>query len=443
MRCGGTPMPQWWIVGPVAVPEPLTAGVILALSLGLLLARPRHLPAWMAPFGGGLAMLAIEAISPAAAAAGLAADWNVVLFFLGLGITSATAERAGLFSAAAAWAARMARGSQVRLLVGVYGVGIAVTAILSNDATALLLTPVVFAITRRLGLDPLPDAYAAALVANAASFLLPVSNPSNLLVMRGAPLGLSAFVARLLVPSLLAIAATLGGLLVVFRASLRAPFTLEPAASARPPNRRVRASVGGVAALGVAYVLAAALAWPLGVVAVVGGLALVATDLAAGGRDARRIARDVPWSLFPLLAGLLTLVAGAERVGLFTALIQAGEALAGGPAAGAVVGVGAGLAGLSNVVNNLPAALIAATGLAGLPVGPQRDDLVAAAIVGVNLGPNLTPIGSLSTLLWLGLLHQRGVSVSALAYLRIGLVATVPALAAALAGLYVTTTLWR
>jgi arsenical pump membrane protein len=123
----------------------------------------------------------------------LAASWNVFLFFLGLGLSAAQADRAGVFRAVGDTAARRSRGSQRRLLITVYAAGVVVTAVLSNDATALLLTPVAFAVATRLGLNPRPYAFACALVANAASFLLPVSNPANLLVLSQAPLSLAAF----------------------------------------------------------------------------------------------------------------------------------------------------------------------------------------------------------------------------------------------------------
>src|SRR5207237_77163 len=143
------------------------------------------------------------------------------------GVAAATADHAGLFRAAADFATGLAHGRQWRLLVGIYAIGIVVTAVLSNDATALLLTPIAFAIATRAGVDARPYAFACALVANAASFLLPVSNPSNLLLLAQAPLGLGSFVRHLLLPSILALLVTLVGVLWLFRGQLATPF--EPA----------------------------------------------------------------------------------------------------------------------------------------------------------------------------------------------------------------------
>jgi len=189
------------------------AVVIFAASLVLLLLRPRGLPDWAAALGGGLVMIASGLLPVREALAQLGAGWNVFLFFFGLALSSAVAEQAGLFRTAAALAARTAGGSQRRLLIGLYLAGVLITAVLSNDATALLLTPVAFAAATRLGVDPRPYAFACALVANAASFLLPVANPANLLILGRAPLGLGTFLVHLLLPSVLALAVTLAGLL--------------------------------------------------------------------------------------------------------------------------------------------------------------------------------------------------------------------------------------
>jgi arsenical pump membrane protein len=411
----------------------LVAGGLFAASLLLLLLKPRRVPDWAAGLGGGLLMVALGLLPPGEAVRQVTSAWNVFLFFLGLGLASATADQAGVFRWAAGAATRWARGSQWRLLVGLYLVGVVVTAVLSNDATALLLTPVVFAIATRAGFDPRPYAFACALVANAASFVLPVSNPSNLLLLTRAPLGLSTFLGHLLLPSALALAVTLGGLLLVFRGELATPGSLP--SDARPTERRTRVVGLGLGGLAVAYVAGAALDWPLGVVALAGAIALVGLDALAGGWGPRALAREVPWGLLPLFAGLLLLVGGAERVGLFAPLERLVQAATGLGVLGPPVLVFA-LALLANLINNLPAALVTASALATIQPEATRGDLAAAAIVGVNLGPNLSTVGSLATMLWLLLLRRRGLDVSVVAYLRVGVTVTVPALLAAAAGLW-------
>jgi len=417
------------------VPEPLTVGVVFAGSLALLLVRPRRVPDWAAALGGGLLMILVGVWTLDQALRQLAESSDVFLFFVGLGVASATADRAGLFDAAAHLAAATARGSQRRLLGGLFAVSTVVTAVLSNDATALLLTPVAFAAASRLGLNPRPYVFTCAMVANAASFLLPVSNPANLLILARVPLGLTAFTARLIAPSLVALGATLVGLLWVFRNDLGAPYEDVPS-SGPALTSRSRASLVGVVGLGAVYVLAAAIGWPLGRVAVTGAVVLVVLDALVAGWEPLRVVRDVPWSLLGLVAGLLLLVGGAEQASLFAPLVGAIDATSAVGYAGLPALV-AGMALMANLINNLPSAMVAASALSTLPATVERGNLVAATIIGVNLGPNLTTIGSLATMLWLVLLRRRGLQVSALDYVRVGGLVTVPALALAAVVLWV------
>jgi arsenical pump membrane protein len=185
-----------------------------------------------------------------------------------------------------------------------------------------------------------------------------------------------------------------------------------------------------VGLLALAYVVGSAEGWPLGLVAVAGAVLLVGLDTLAAGWHPRAVLHEVPWTLFPLLGGLLLLVAGAEQIGLVAPLAGMVDASARLGARGLPLAT-LGLALLANAINNLPAALVAASALGALPAGVQRSDLAAAVIVGVNLGPNLTTVGSLATMLWLVLMRRSGVEISAIDYLRVGVLTTVPALVCA------------
>jgi arsenical pump membrane protein len=420
---------------------------IFAAAIVLLLARPRRLPDWAAALGGGVLMLVVGLLPLSDALRELLSAWNVWLFFVGLAISAAVAEHAGLFRAAATLAARLAHGSQPRLLIGLYVAGAAITAVLSNDATALLLTPVGLAIARDLEVDPLPYVFACALVANAASFVLPVSNPANLLVLAQAPLPLGTYLSELLLPSVAALSVTLLGLLVVFRTSLAQPLKLagttpDDASFAALQTRanligvasfaapRTRANLIGVIVLAAGYLVGSALGWPLGSVAVGGAILLVVLDVVAQRRADLAWLHAVPWGLFPLFGGLLLLVTGAAHQGSFDPLVRLVDAVQSlGDASAPLAVIGFGIT--SNVMNNLPAALVAATALGGLPGGAHRSEMVAGTLIGLDLGPNLTPVGALSNLLWLLLLRRGGLHVSTASYLRVALIVSLPAVAAA------------
>jgi arsenical pump membrane protein len=361
------------------VPRTLEAAIVFAGTLLLLLIRPARVPDWAAALAGAALMLVLGVLPPAQALDALVGASNVLLFLARLGLASAAADRSGVFHAAARAAT-----------VG---------------------------------------------AANAASFLLPVSNPANLLVLGAVPLPLGAFLARLLIPSAVGLGVTLAGLLWVFREDLAAPFDERHAVTSQPGlTNRTRVGLVGVAGLGLAYVVASALGWPLGWVALVGALVLLGADGAVSGWQPREVVFEAPWSLLALVIGLLVLTAGAEQAGLFAGL-SGGLVLASHGPAGVPLTVAA-LALLANLINNLPAALVATSSLGRLPPGPAQADLAAAVMVGVNLGPNLTTIGSLATTLWLVLLRRRGLHVSVIEYLRVGALITMPALVLTAASLW-------
>lgn len=417
---------------------PLLAVTVAVATLVLILVRPRRLPEPAAAIGGAGLTIVLGLVTPGEALLAVAGSWNVFLFFVGLMVASFAAERAGVFDTAAELVARLAGGSARRLLVLVYLLGVVVTALLSNDATALLLTPVVFSLARRLKLPPLPYAYACALSANAASFILPVANPANLLVMEGAPMSLQAFVARLWLPSLASTIVTLAGLLLLTWTTLGHAY---PIPRPEPVGRRVWLGVLGLAVMVAAYLLSDMLGLPLGVVACAGGALLVLLDLISARLDPRVMLRDIAWGLLILLAGLNVVVEGLVRSGVTAPAVDALAWLAGLGKPDGVAGswpgaatVGLATALLSNVINNLPMALVTAAAFGQIePASAQQ--LVAGAIVGIDLGPNLTTIGSFATMLWLMLLRRRGLDVSARAYARVGLLVTPPALLAAIVAL--------
>ncbi len=205
--------------------------VVFALTLILVMLRPKRVTEWMAAALGGLLMLIGGRVGLDEAAHTLAASWNVFGFFLGLMSISALADAAGFFEWAAFTAARHSGGSARRLFINVFLVGTVVTTFLSNDATALILTPIVFTLVSRLGLSPLPYFYACIFVADTASLTLPVSNPVNILMVDATNQGLADYLSYLLLPSILAISLNLVLFLFIFRNAISVPRCRKAAAS--------------------------------------------------------------------------------------------------------------------------------------------------------------------------------------------------------------------
>ena len=363
-----------------------------------------------------------------------------VVVFLALVLTLAfLCAKEGLFEAVGAVVARRCGGSPRRLLTGVFAVACAVTAVLSLDATAVLLTPVVLATAARAGVRARPHVYATAHLSNSASLLLPVSNLTNLLAFTASGLTFTRFAALMALPWLAAIAVEYTVFRHFFRTDLAAPVTaslttapgtLTPTtptpttnapATPAPTVPRFTVVVVGLTLAGFALASPAGLdpAWAaLGGVLVLGVRALSRRHVTV--RELAGAASPL-FCLFVLALGIVVeavVASGPATDGL-------GRILPDGDSLPALLGVAASAALLANVVNNLPAVL-ALLPLAA-PAGPGQ---VLAVLIGVNLGPNLTYVGSLATLLWRRILHRHGIEVGLGRFTLLGLL-TVPATLAA------------
>ncbi|WP_443089353.1 SLC13 family permease [Yinghuangia sp. ASG 101] len=392
--------------------------LLLAAVLFCAVARPFGLPEAAVAVPAAGVVVAIGALSPAHAR-DEAADLAPVLGFLAAVLVLARfCDEEGLFRAAGARMAGIARGRPSRLLAAVFLFASVITAVLSLDATVVLLTPVVLATATRLGAVAKPHAYACAHLSNTASLLLPVSNLTNLLAFTASGLTFVRFAGLMAVPWLVAIAVEYAVLRRWFAGELVVP-AKPPPAEAPPPTpwfavATVAATLGGFV---VASAAGVSPAW-----AAAGGALLLAGR--ALGRPGRRretvrtvvAAADVPFLAFVL--GLGIVVRAVVENGLADALahvVPSGTGLV------SLLAVAALAALLANVINNLPAVLVLIPLAAPLGPGP-----VLAVLLGVNIGPNLTYAGSLATLLWRRILHRHQHTVELREFTLLGL-ATVPA----------------
>jgi arsenical pump membrane protein len=398
-----------------------TAGVII---------RPFDWPEAVWAVTGAALLVLSGLLSPHDALAGVASGADVYLFLTGMMLLAEIARHEGLFDWLAVLATIRARGSATRLFLLIYGVGTVVTTFLSNDATAVVLTPAVAAAVRAAKASrPLPYLLICAFVANAASFVLPISNPANLVVYGSRMPALMDWLPRYLLPSTLAIMATYVMLRWTQRADLRQP--LATAMLLPRLSGGGKAAALGIAATAIALVASSALDIPLGLPTAVAGTLTAAVVLIRTRTHPWPIIKDIPWGVLPLVAGLFVLVRALDQTGLIDALsAPLGSRLAGSHVwtawiAGTAVAFGA------NLVNNLPAGLIAG---AAVQNANAPDLITRAILIGVNLGPNLSVTGSLATILWLAALRREGQTVGAIRFLKLGLLVMPPALVLALAG---------
>ncbi|WP_346656017.1 arsenic transporter [Bradyrhizobium sp. dw_78] len=396
---------------------------IAALATFGVIARPWRLPEFIWAVTGAVLLVLFDLLPwrDALAAAGKGTD--VYLFLIGTMMLAEVARQEGLFDWLAAQAVRHAHGQAKRLFLIVYAVGILVTVLLSNDATAVVLTPAVYAAARAAKVEPLPYLFVCAFIANAASFVLPISNPANLVVFGQQMPPLLTWLRLFGLPSVAAIVVTYLALRWTQRGALKASVAGIGEISPLAPAGKLAAF--GILLTAAVLIAASAMDRDLGLPTFVAGVAVAALVLLIGRRSPVPVLQDISWSVLPLVAGLFILVEGLNRTGVLPALATIlKQAAAAAPQltpwlSGVLVAVA------SNVLNNLPMGLIAATTSQAAQVPAH---VTGAILIGVDLGPNLSVTGSLATILWLIVLRREGEHVGAVQFLRLGLVVMPPAL---------------
>ncbi|WP_354292358.1 arsenic transporter [Sphingomonas sp. PvP055] len=403
----------------------LTWGICAASTAGVI-TRPFRWPeAIWATLGAGLLLeLGLLPLQAALAAVGKGAD--VYLFLIGMMLLSETCRQRGLFDWVAATAVNHANGSRARLFLLVYATGVVTTTFLSNDATAVVLTPAVYAAARKAKAEPLPLLFACALIANAASFVLPISNPANLVLYGGHMPPLGQWFGSFALPSIAAIVVTF----LVLRQVERTRIVGECLSGVErtPLTTGGKIALGGIIATAIALLAASAFDIQLGLPTCIAGVATTLVVAMYTRTSPLAVARDVSWSVLPLVAGLFVLVEALDHTGVIRQVAQMLRDVAADPTWGALT-AGTVLAFGSNLINNLPAGLIASSAVA--QAHPPRM-VIDALLIGVDLGPNLSITGSLATILWLQAIRREGEDVGFWRFLKVGAITMIPALAAAL-----------
>lgn len=395
---------------------------ISALTIAGILIRPKGWPEYIWACAGAILLLACRLIDPAQAAAAAQKGTQVYLFLAGMLLLSEMASREGLFDWLAVHAVNAARGSRIRLFSLIYCVGIAVTALLSNDATAVVLTPAVHAAVKRAGGAALPYLFICAFVANAASFVLPISNPANLVIFRSHMPPLAGWLRYFALPAALAIAVTYIGLRWMSREHLAGELQTQIPA---PPLSRAGATAGiGIVAAAVVLVTASALGLPLGLPTFLAAVVVLFCVLLFDRRAFVPVVGRISWGILPLVAGLFVVVGAVSAAGGDALVRHALHTLASWPRIAASLAASFGAALVCNVANNLPVGL-----LAGSAAQEHIARLVRNALaIGIDLGPNFSVTGSLATILWLIALRREGERVSFLTFLKYGIAINSPAL---------------
>jgi arsenical pump membrane protein len=410
------------------VPSPLAetlAVLLLVATLGCAIVRPRGLPeaAVAIPAAGLLLVLGVLPLGQAGSE--LRGLGPTVGFLAAVLVLAGLCDRYGLFEAAGSWMAAGSRGRPVSLLALVFTVASVVTAVLSLDATVVLLTPVVFATVARLRLRAKPHVYACTHLANSASLLLPVSNLTNLLAFSESGLSFARFGATMALPWLAAIAVEWLVLRRFFAGDLVGRG--DTAGVERLPVPVFATTVVALTLIG--FFVTSAFNVSPAFAALAGALILAVPALARRRMTIREVALsiDIPFLAFVLALGLVVKAISLHGLGsVVTHVIPGGSGL------GSLLLIALVAAVLANVINNLPAALLLLPAVSGMGTGP-----VLAVLIGVNTGPNLTYVGSLATLLWRRVLIRRGQELPIAEFLRLGALTVPPVLITATIALWI------
>lgn len=420
----------------------IAALLIFFATIALVIWQPRGLGiGWSATLGAVVALLSgVVHIGDIPVVWQIV--WNATAAFIAIIIISLLLDEAGFFEWAALHVARWGGGKGRLLFALIILLGAAVAALFANDGAALILTPIVMAMLLALGFTPagtLAFVVAAGFIADAASLPLVVSNLVNIVSADFFNIGFNDYAAVMVPVNIVAIIASLAVLSIYFRRSIPARYDVN---QLKQPNEAIR----DVATFRFGWVVLALLLVgffglePLGVpvsaVAAAGALLLLVVAARGHVISTRKVIREAPWQIVVFSLGMYLVVYGLRNQGLTEHIARLLDYFAQGGVWGAAFGTGFLTALLSSAMNNMPTVLVGALSIdATSATGVVKDAMIYANVIGSDLGPKVTPIGSLATLLWLHVLARKGMTITWGYYFKVGIVLTVPVLAATLAAL--------